>query len=109
MSWQQFIENFQGKKLERPISCENPIGVCKNDNYAIKVYRCYWQNGWVDGAGLSINQPFEVLCTPTFGADVEYQAWVTSLVEENGRITYSYYVKLESCDDIIQKPNFPAI
>jgi hypothetical protein len=109
VNWNKFIEDFQGRKLEQDVSCENGIGLCKTEIYAIKVYRCYWKNGWIDGSGNPIGEPFEVLCTPSFGADVEYQIWTISMIEEDGRITYSYYVRLDSCDSIVEKPKFPLL
>lgn len=107
MNWHAFIENFQGKKLEQPISCENGIGICKSENYAIRVYRCIWNNGWKNDLGEIICEPFEALCTPSFGSDIECEKWIESSTTPEGSIIYSYYIKIESCDCISTKPNLP--
>lgn len=106
-NWSDFIQVFHGVEInDIAVSCENGIGsVPKDCAYSIRVYRGIWNNGWFNASMEHITTPYEVMCTPTFNTLLTDQ-WVESGINTDGSVTYSYYMKIDSCDDVTCPPLF---
>jgi hypothetical protein len=107
-NWSEFIRNFYGVEILDDITCENGIGVPKIGTYSLKVFRCILKdNQWCDQNG-PISEPYVAMCADSFNTLLLDQ-WVQSCVNSDATITYSYYMKVSSCNDVVTTPPFPTI
>ena len=106
--WNDFIKIFYGEEFERDSpKCGDVVVIPKNGIYSLRVYRAIFHNGiWINEESYPIHAGYEVLCTDTFNAEI-LNSWVESCKNTNGSITYSFYMKIESCDTITNPPDLP--
>lgn len=107
-NWSDFIKIFYGVEFIDPISCGNPIGVPKDGTYSLRVYRAILRNNTWCNDTVPITEAYEAMCTPYFNTLLLDQ-WVQSGINTDGSITYSYYMKIDSCNTLSSSPPLPTL